>query len=207
MPSSATVSRMPNGTRRAFTFSPRSARNAGSMMTEVSIARVTASVPPMPREGAPVLTKKSMPVSPIATVNPEKKTARPAVADVMARATRIVAIGSLLSIPVDDEEGVIDGDAEAEQGDDVPSEVVDIGTLQRGEPDRDAHCADHRQHTDTKGEDRRDEDPKTIRSTVATRGPEANSEVRRSFFSLRSKVASMARFPVRYAVISPSSSM
>ena len=70
-PSSETVWFMPKGTRKRSMLSPSTAKNAGSMMTEVSMAKVTASVPPMPKEGAPVFSKKSSPVRPIATVMPE----------------------------------------------------------------------------------------------------------------------------------------
>ena len=70
-PSSETVWFMPKGTRNRSMLSPSTARKAGSMMTEVSMAKVTASVPPMPSEGAPVFSKNSKPVRPMATVIPE----------------------------------------------------------------------------------------------------------------------------------------
>ena len=50
---------------------------------------VTANVPPMPKLGRLVLVKNNMPIKPIATVMPLKKTALPAVATLMAVAVRI----------------------------------------------------------------------------------------------------------------------
>ncbi|MEC7437132.1 MAG: hypothetical protein VYB27_08605 [Candidatus Thermoplasmatota archaeon] len=89
MPSSETVSFMPNGMRTAFIFGPKAANKAGRKTTDVSIAIDTPKVPPIPSEGAPVFSKKSRPKSPTATVSPEKKTALPAVAVVNALAKRI----------------------------------------------------------------------------------------------------------------------
>ena len=60
------------------------AMKAGRTITEKIIATETASVPPIPRLGNPVFSKNNMPMRPIATVIPLKKTALPAVATVMA---------------------------------------------------------------------------------------------------------------------------
>ena len=56
---------------------------------EVNIAILTANVPPIPIDGVCVFLKKSSPRSPVATVKPEKNTARPAVAVDMAIAVRV----------------------------------------------------------------------------------------------------------------------
>ena len=48
------------------------------------IATDTERVPPIPKLGRPVFSKNSMPIKPIATVTPLKKTALPAVATVIA---------------------------------------------------------------------------------------------------------------------------
>ena len=71
------------------TLWPRIASTAGNTMTEKSIATETANVPPIPRLGKPVPVKKSIPINPIATVTPLKKTALPAVATVIAVDVRI----------------------------------------------------------------------------------------------------------------------
>ena len=48
------------------------------------IATETARVPPIPKLGRPVFSKNNIPIRPIATVTPLKKTALPAVATVIA---------------------------------------------------------------------------------------------------------------------------
>ena len=68
---------------------PSKLRIAGKTTIENTIAILTASVPPIPRLGRPVFSKNSMPIRPIATVIPEKNTALPAVATVIATEVRM----------------------------------------------------------------------------------------------------------------------
>ena len=58
-------------------------------MMENIIATETERVPPIPKLGRPVFSKNSIPIRPIATVTPLKKTALPAVATVIAVDVRI----------------------------------------------------------------------------------------------------------------------
>ena len=68
---------------------PSNAKSEGSITIDVSIAILTPNVPPIPIDGVLVFLKNKRPRSPTATVNPEKNTARPAVAVVMAMAVLI----------------------------------------------------------------------------------------------------------------------
>ena len=80
---------IPKGTLKRLTFSPRIANIAIKNVVEKNTARATARAPPMPMEGRPVPSKNSMPVNPITTVIPLKNTAFPAVALVIASASRL----------------------------------------------------------------------------------------------------------------------
>ena len=55
-------------------------------MVEYTIAIETATVPPIPKLGRLVFLKNNIPIKPIATVIPEKNTALPAVAVLIATA-------------------------------------------------------------------------------------------------------------------------
>ena len=59
-----------------------------------------------------------------------------------------MTVGLLLAVAVDHEEGIIDGDAQTEERDDVPCEVVDVRTVEGGQPDGDAKGTDDGEHTD-----------------------------------------------------------
>ena len=74
-------------TGNAFTRVPIMARTAGNKVIAASTAIKTTSTPPMPTERNIVIRKKTRPRRPIDTVRPEKVTARPAVAMVMATAS------------------------------------------------------------------------------------------------------------------------
>src|SRR5207245_1629913 len=75
------------GTRSTFTRGPSTARSAGKVVRPYTTARVTTLVPAQPIEPRLPRPKNSMPSRPIATVRPENKTARPAVATVRASAS------------------------------------------------------------------------------------------------------------------------
>ena len=73
-----------NGIFPLKTRRPIRAKIAGKTITENTIAILTDKVPPIPKLGRPVFSKNSIPIRPIATVIPEKNTALPAVATVIA---------------------------------------------------------------------------------------------------------------------------
>ena len=60
----------------------------------------------------------------------------------------VVTVGLLLAVAVDHEEGIIDGDAQSKERDDVASEVVDVRTVEGGQPDGDTKGTDDGEHTD-----------------------------------------------------------
>ena len=83
-PSSPASTPKENGTLNELTLSPSKDRIAGSRTMEEVRATAVAQIPPHPKEGRPVFSKNSIPISPTMTVIPEKKIALPAVALVIA---------------------------------------------------------------------------------------------------------------------------
>ena len=61
-----------------------------------------------------------------------------------------MTVGLLFAVAVDHEEGIINRDAESKERDDVASEVVDVRTVEGGQPDGDAKGTDDGEHTDAK---------------------------------------------------------
>ena len=121
--------RAATGTRRA----PRRPKTESSAGCSVAAAAIDASgtrKPPTPSERMNGTGTNRSSASPIATVAPEKTTARPAVAIVRTTASSAgpVVAGELLAEAVDDEQRVVDGEPEPDQLDEV------------------RHVADHREH-------------------------------------------------------------
>ena len=92
-PSSLVSTPNENGTLNELTLSPNRDKAAGRRTIEDVRATAVAQIPPHPRDGSPVFSKKSIPMRPTITVMPEKKMARPAVA-------LVIAIAVLWSLPL-----------------------------------------------------------------------------------------------------------
>ena len=83
----------------------------------------------------------------IATVSPETSTVRPAVLTVRTTAVSTSSpAAELLTEPADDEQGVVDAQAQAETGDEVEREDRDVGRERDDEEDREAAQHGARRH-------------------------------------------------------------
>ena len=102
--------------------------------------------------------------SPMATVSPESTTARPAVSTAVTTARGVVRpVRPLLAPAGDEQQRVVDGDPEADEGDEELDDERDVGDVREPEHDEeggeDRDGGDEQRHEgQERGEDEREDD-------------------------------------------------
>ena len=127
---------------RRSTRRPIMASSAGSRVTAAMTVRNTVTAAPMPSPLTKPTLRMSRPSSATMTVPPAKSTARPEV--FIAVAIALVQVGALpqrLAVPVDDEQRVVDADAEPDQGAQLGGDAGQRDDV-REQDDREAGDAD-----------------------------------------------------------------